>query len=297
MSATLVLMAAGFGTRFGGGVKQMTPVGPNGEALMEYAIHDALAARFDRVIFIIRKDLEREFRDGVGKRVEKKCEVAYAFQRLDDLPDGMIKTPGREKPWGTAQAVLACRDLLHGPFCVLNADDYYGPHAFRMIYDDITAPHTETGMRLCMAGYVLGNTLSPNGAVTRGVCQVDADGFLTEIDETRGIELKNGAPVANGRALDSDATVSMNIWGMQPDFLDYLREGFAQFLRTLRPGDVTSECLLPEMVGQMLREGRGRVKVLRTDDKWFGMTYAVDKLETQRCIREMIAAGAYPEKL
>ena len=302
MKAELVFMAAGFGTRFGGGVKQLEPVGPNGEVLMDYAVHDALAAGFERVVFIIRKDLEAEFRSGVGRRTEKKCDVEYVFQDTADIPAGFDHLLDRKKPWGTGQAVLACRNAVKGPFCVLNADDYYGSEAFRRIHRFLSGDQINSGrLQLCMAGYVLGNTLSESGAVTRGLCRVDEGGRLTGIRETRGIVLENGRPVAPLEgvmtALDPAASVSMNIWGLPGNFMDYLQEEFVPFLRDLKENAMDAEFLLPTIVGKMIREGRGDVQVLPTGDRWFGMTYAQDKLLAQKRIRELIAEGVYPQAL
>ena len=301
MSTTLVFMAAGFGSRFGGGVKQIEPVGPNGEVLMDYAVHDALNAGFDRVVFIIRRDIEKEFRSGVGRRTEARCAVEYVYQELTDLPAGFTCPAERRKPWGTGQAVLACRNVIDGPFCVLNADDYYGAEAFRRIHDYITEKADPNKLDLCMAGYVLGNTLSESGAVTRGLCRVDAQGRIEAIQETKGIVIENGAPCcpAEGgmRSLDPTISVSMNIWGMPTGFIDYLAEGFSDFLRGIPADDCSSEFLVPVAVGEMIRTGRGSVQVLPTADRWFGMTYAQDKLLTQRRIAELIAEGAYPERL
>ena len=302
MNASIVFMAAGFGTRFGGGVKQIEPIGPNGEVLMDYAVHDALAAGFNRVVFIIRQDLEADFRSGVGRRVEKKCDVEYVFQDVKDLPAGFAHLQNRQKPWGTGHAVLACRDVVCEPFCVLNADDYYGPVAFQRIYRHLAAnaEHTDT-LDLCMAGYVLGNTLSESGAVTRGLCRVDDRGRLLGLKETKGIVLENGAPfVREGdalRALDPASVVSMNIWGMPARFIGYLEEQFSRFLERLSRDDVTSEFLLPSIMGRLIRSGEGSVQVLPTHDRWFGMTYAQDKANTQQRIRELIDQGAYPERL
>lgn len=299
MKTSLVFMAAGFGTRFGGGIKQLEPVGPNGEILMDYAVYDALKAGFDRVIFIIRRDLEKEFRAGVGRRTEGKCEVAYVYQDITDLPAGFTQGK-RQKPWGTGQAVLACRNVIDEPFCVLNADDFYGREAFAKIHSRIVeAP--KDALDLCMAGYVLGNTLSESGAVTRGICQVSDDGELQAIRETKGIVVEDGAPRAmldgQMRNLDASSTVSMNIWGAPACFMDYLAEEFVPFLQRISDEDVTSEYLLPTVVGKMVREGRGRVKVLPTSDKWFGMTYAADKVKTKQEIRSLIDRGVYPDRI
>lgn len=304
MDSTLVFLAAGFGTRFGGGAKQIEPVGPNGEVLMDYAVYDALRAGFDRVVFIIRRDIEKEFRGGIGRRVEKKCDVEYVFQELSDLPAPFSVPEGRQKPWGTGQALLACRNVLRGPFCVLNADDYYGAEAFARIHDCIAGGmRGDAGMELCMAGYVLGNTLSDNGGVTRGLCRVNGEGMLESICETRGIVKRDGAPwVQEGdalRPLDANQSVSMNIWGLPVEFIDYLAEGFSAFLGKLgKEGDALSaEYLLPNAVEAMIRSGRGRVRVLPTQDRWFGMTYAQDRRLAQEKIRELIAGGCYPERL
>lgn len=304
MKASLVLMAAGFGSRFGGGVKQIAPVGPNGEVLMDYAVHDALKAGFNRVVFIIRKDIEDEFRAGVGRRVEQKCDVEYVFQDIADLPKGFALPDGRKKPWGTGQAVLACRNVVKEPFCVLNADDYYGPDAYRQVYAYLSAEKERTDkLDLCMAGYVLGNTVSESGAVTRGICQADEAGKLVKLVETKGIVVENGTPCAPGldgalQKLDAGALASMNIWGMPAEFIDYLQEGFGPFLNGLRGEELlTAEYLLPTIVGDMIQAGRGEVQVLRTTGRWFGMTYAQDKAQTQQEILKLIAEGVYPEKL
>ena len=301
MATTLVFMAAGFGTRFGGGVKQIEPVGPNGEVLMDYAVHDALSAGFDRVVFIIRRDIEEEFRSGVGRRTEARCAVEYVYQDLTDLPAGLTCPAERRKPWGTGQAVFACRNVIDGPFCVLNADDYYGAQAFRQIHDYITKKADPNRLDLCMAGYVLGNTLSESGAVTRGLCKVDAQGSLEAIRETKGIVVENGAPHCPGQGgmhrLDPSIPVSMNIWGLPAAFIDYLAEGFEAFLRSTPADALDAEFLVPVAVGELIRSGRGSVQVLPTSDHWFGMTYAQDKLNAQARIAELIARGAYPERL
>ena len=295
-------MAAGFGSRFGGGVKQIEPIGPNGEVLMDYAVQDALQAGFNRVVFIIRRDIEGMFREGVGRRVEKKCDVEYVYQDLADAPAGIPLPQGRRKPWGTGHAVLACRKVIHEPFCVLNADDYYGAEAFRQIHAYISADaRSDSPLDCCMAGYVLGNTLSQSGAVTRGICKVDDAGRLREIRETRGVLLREGRPCVESeeglRWLDGDAAVSMNIWGLPAAFIGYLEEQFPRFLERLAADDVTSEFLLPTIIGRMVRSGAGSVQVLPTRDHWFGMTYAQDKADTQRRIADLIAQGAYPSQM
>ena len=298
MSITLAFLAAGFGSRFGGGIKQIEPVGPNGEVLMDYAAYDALKAGFDRIVFIIRRDIEAEFRDRIGRRMEKRCDVQYVYQQIDDLPDGFSVPDGRRKPWGTGQALLACRNVIHEPFCVLNADDYYGAQAFYDVAAFLKSPKKRDGrLHACMAGYVLDKTLSPSGAVTRGVCNVQ-DGMLTGICETRGIRIENGLPSVDGRAIDPASIVSMNIWGLPAEFIDYLSEGFAPFLRSLTAENAqTAEFLLPEIIAQMLKQGRGDVCVLPTQDAWFGMTYASDREMARSCVKKLILEQVYPEKM
>ena len=302
MKATLVFMAAGFGSRFVGGVKQLEPIGANGEVLMDYAVHDALQAGFDRVVFIIRKDLEKDFRAGVGGRTEKKCAVEYVFQDINDLPTGFSVPDGRSKPWGTGQAVLACRNVVKEPFCVLNADDYYGPEAFRNIYAYLRdAQRGGNMLDCCMAGYVLGNSVSSSGAVTRGLCRVDDSGKLVAIQEQKGILCENGAVFVreDDRVLPLDAgiPVSMNIWGMPPEFIGYLEETFPRFLEGIAGNEQAAEFLLPTIVGGMIRDGRGSVHVLKTHDRWFGMTYAQDRIAAKENIAALVEAGLYPRTL
>ena len=228
----LVVMAAGIGSRFGGGIKQLEPVGPSGEIIMDYSIHDALEAGFNKVVFIIRKDLEKDFKEIIGNRIEKLVEVEYAFQELDNLPGGFQNPEGRTKPWGTGQAVLSCKGLLKEPFAVINADDYYGKEAFVKVHDYLVEEHPDNGMLdFCMAGFILGNTLSDNGAVTRGICKVE-HGYLTDVVETSGIEkLQNGGAAVPGEdgklvPVDAESYVSMNMWGLTPELLDEIEKGF-----------------------------------------------------------------------
>lgn len=301
MQATLVFMAAGFGSRFGG-IKQIQPIGPNGEVLMDYAVHDAIAAGFDRIIFIIRKDFEKDFRDCVGKRIEKKCVVEYAFQDITDLPTGFKAPENRCKPWGTGHALLSCRKLIDGVFCALNADDYYGKQAFADIHRFITSPQRDAKrLELCMAGFVLENTLSESGTVTRGVCESDGEGRLLKIHERRGIFKRGDTIFADGErggmVLNGASPVSMNIWGMPALFIDYLQEGFPRFLRSMPENDLTAEYLLPDVVGDMIRRGEGSVRVLPTADRWFGMTYQQDIACARGLIADLIARGEYPRKL
>ena len=300
----LVIMAAGIGSRFGGGIKQLEPVGPGGEIIMDYSIHDAMEAGFNKVIFIIRKDLEKDFKEIIGNRIEKLIPVEYAYQELEDLPAGYEVTPGRTKPWGTGQAVLSVKGMVDGPFLVINADDYYGREGFRKIHDYM-AERMESQSDvydICMGGFVLSNTLSDNGTVTRGVCQVDGDGFLTNVTETYNIQMKedglhatdeSGAPVT----ISPSQPVSMNMWGLPASFVQELEKGFPVFLDSLKEGDIKSEYLLPKIIDNLVQNKKARVTVLDTPDKWFGVTYREDKQAVADAIRGLIQSGVYKEKL
>lgn len=283
MKTTLVIMAAGIGSRFGGGIKQLQPVGPNGEIIMDYSIKDAKAAGFDKVVFIIRKDLEKDFKEIIGNKIEKEIEVAYAYQELDDLPAGFKKPEGRTKPWGTGQAILVCKDIVKEPFVVINADDYYGREAFVKLHNFLMSEpaYIDGKLNLGMAGFILGNTLSENGAVTRGICDVDARGYLTDVIETKGIEkTENGAVVREegreDRVLDTASHVSMNMWALPTEFMSVLENGFAKFLGNLSEDDTKSEYLLPIIIDGLIKSGKAQVKLEETNDKWYGITYKED---------------------
>ena len=300
----LVIMAAGIGSRFGGGIKQLEPVGPGGEIIMDYSIHDAMEAGFNKVIFIIRKDLEKDFKEVIGNRIEKVVPVEYAYQELDALPDGYEVTPGRTKPWGTGQAVLVAKGLVDGPFLVISADDYYGREGFKKIHDYmVNDMDTKAGVYdLCMGGFVLSNTLSDNGTVTRGVCQVDDSHILKTVNETYNIRMTEDGLQAtdeqgNPVRISPDQPVSMNMWGIPASFLDELEKGFPRFLDSLKEGDVKSEYLLPRIIDDLVQSGRARVTVLDTPDKWFGVTYKEDKQAVVDAVRKLIDAGVYKEKL
>ena len=300
-NVTLVVMAAGIGSRFGGGIKQLEPVGPNGEIIMDYSIHDALEAGFNKVVFIIRKDLEEEFRRVIGERIEKITEVEYAFQALEDLPAGFEKPADRTKPWGTGQAVLAAKAVLNEPFMVINADDYYGKSAFKEAYSYLTSIPSADKIQVCMVGFVLKNTLSENGGVTRGICRVDENGMLQEIIETHNIE-KDGdkAVVREGdieTEYDADSPVSMNMWGLTPEFFAILKNGFEQFLNKTDMEDLKAEYLLPTIIGELLKEGTVSVKVLKSEDQWFGVTYKEDRETVVEAVKSLIDKGIYPDKL
>ncbi len=302
MKTTLVIMAAGIGSRYGGGIKQLAAVGPNGEILMDYSIHDAIAAGFNKIIFIIRHDIEEAFREVIGNRIEKICadlgaEVAYAYQALDDLPDNATLPEGRSKPWGTGQAVLACRDILHEPFAVINADDYYGKQAYVLLHDFLEQYDPAHPEKLCMAGFVLKNTLSDNGAVTRGICRMNDAGYLTGVDETKGIEKTADGAQAGGKVLDVDSLVSMNMWGLSPEFMGLLKDGFVEFFDKAEGDMLKSEYLLPIFIDELLQAGKVSVQVLKTSDKWFGVTYQEDKPAVQQAFAQLIADGVYPSDL
>ncbi len=300
---TLVIMAAGIGSRFGGGIKQLAPVGPNGEIIMDYSIYDALEAGFNHIVFIIRSELEHDFKEVIGNRIEKVVSVSYAYQELDKLPAGFQKPEGRTKPWGTGHAILCCKDVVHTPFAVINADDYYGKEGFKKIHDYLVEERSsEDPARFCMAGFILGNTLSENGSVTRGVCQVDTAGNLASVKETSNIiKTSGGAAIAGADGatvpIDANSHVSMNMWGFTPVILDKLEKGFELFLSSLEPEDLKSEYLLPTVVDQMIHEGAAQVKVLESHDKWFGVTYKEDKEFVVQSIRRLVETGVYPKTL
>ena len=280
---TLVVMAAGIGSRFGGGIKQLEAVGPNGEIIMDYSIHDALEAGFNKVVFVIRKDLDKDFKEIIGRRMEKLVEVEYAYQELNDIPERFQKkTEGRKKPWGTGQAILCCKDVVDEPFLVINADDYYGKEAYREAYAYLTGRKDDNAYEACMVGFVLKNTLSDNGGVTRGVCKVDEHRMLSEIVETSNIvKTAEGAAVQTKDGavpIDVESEVSMNMWGLSPKFFEVLEKGFDEFLEKLDPENL-------------------KVEVRKSHDEWFGVTYKEDKPDVVASIQKLITDGVYPEKL
>ena len=296
MQTTLLIMAAGIGSRFGGGIKQLEPVDEQGHIIMDYSIHDAIEAGFNKVVFIIRKDIENEFKDVIGNRIEAVCKaqsvtVEYVFQDINDIPGELPE--GRTKPWGTGQAVLAAKDVLTTPFVVINADDYYGKEGFREIHDYLVK-----GGQSCMAGFVLKNTLSDNGGVTRGICKMDEYNNLTEIVETSNIVKNAEGAEADGVKLDTESLVSMNMWGLAPEFLKTLESGFQYFFEKVVPENlIKEEFLIPTFIGELLAEGRISVKVLRTNDTWYGMTYKEDVAAVKDSFREMLEKGIYREEL
>lgn len=292
----LLIMAAGLGSRFGGGVKQLTPIGPNDEIIMDYSVHDAIQAGFDKIIFVIRRDIEEDFRERIGVRVEKICaahgvEIGYAYQDLHAIPGAFPE--GRTKPWGTGHAVLAAKALIDCPFAVINADDYYGKSAYRQLHDYLAANEAPTAY--AMAGFILKNTLSDNGGVTRGMCAVE-NGFLTDVVETKDIVKTPGGAASGDAALDLNAHVSMNMWGLTKEFVALLEEGFEEFFREMRE-PLKDEFLLPVFIGRLLREKRVSVRVLETADHWFGVTYHEDRQTVVDEIAGLIRCGEYPQDL
>ena len=301
MDTALLIMAAGIGSRYGGGIKQLESVDSAGHIIIDYSIHDAIEAGFNKIVFIIRRDIEADFREVIGSRVEPVCaahgvEVAYAFQALDAIPTGFAVPEGRTKPWGTGQAVLAAKELVSCPFAVINADDYYGKTAFHILHDWLNQPHAPTEYSL--AGFILKNTLSENGGVTRGICTVNADGYLTDVRETKNImKTPEGASV-EGTPIDAESHVSMNMWGLMPEFISLLEEGFEAFFTEAVPANpLKAEYLLPIYIGQLLRENRITVKVLETRDAWFGVTFKEDKPAVVASFKALLSSGVYSEDL
>ena len=305
METTLIIMAAGIGSRFGGGIKQLAPVGPSGEIIMDYSIHDALEAGFNKVVFIIRKDLEADFREIIGNRIEKICPCAYAFQEIDSLPGGFKSPEGRTKPWGTGHAVLSCKGIVDTPALVINADDYYGKDGFKKLHDYIVNKmdvDNKEVLDIAMPGFILGNTLSDNGAVTRGVCSIDSEGKLVGIKETSNIfkDGKGGAYVENDgekTPIDPESLVSMNMWAFTPAFIDRLEGDFIEFLADGNATQTKAEFLLPGEIDKMLKAGTATVEVLKTTDKWFGVTYKEDKQYVVDSFKQLYADGVYKENL
>ena len=299
---TLVIMAAGIGSRFGKGIKQLEPVGPSDEIIMDYSIHDAIAAGFSKVVFIIRKDLEKDFKEIIGNRIEKIVKVEYVFQELDKLPTGFTKPEGRTKPWGTGHAIWCCKDILDGPFAVINADDYYGKDPYIKIYNYLQNINNDNmQLDVCMAGFLLKNTLSDTGGVTRGICRVDAQQQLVGIDETSNIvKTKDGAAIDTDGQLEAvagNSLVSMNMWGLTPDFIKELEKGFVEFLTKNIHNLEKQEYLLPVIIDKMIKENSASVAVLKTDAAWFGVTYQADTPKVKEAFQQLINQGIYKEKL
>ncbi len=296
MGIALVIMAAGIGSRFGGGIKQLEKVGPDGEIIMDYSIHDAIKASFDQIVFVIRRDIEKEFREIIGDRIEKLCakknvKCDYVFQELTALPGGFTLPEGRTKPWGTCHAVLAAKEKITGPFAVINADDYYGKEAFERLAGFLKQADANDPSSLCMAGFVLENTLSDNGSVTRGLCRTEGT-QLVSVVETKNIIKTPAGPEADGKALDGSAPVSMNMWGLTPAFVRDMDKAFASFLSGMKD-PLKDEFLLPVYIGGLLEKKEVTVEVLPTKDKWFGVTYREDRDAVANSLAALADAGTY----
>ena len=299
----LVVMAAGMGSRYGG-MKQIDPVGPNGQVIMDYSLYDARRAGFETVIFVIKHEIEDAFKAAIGDRVAKAMNVKYAFQQLEELPAGFAVPEGRVKPWGTCHAVLAAKPLIDGPFAVINADDYYGPEAFQVMYDYLSTHADDDFYRYCMVSYLLKNTLSENGSVARGVCIKNEDGTLQSVTERTRIEPCGGGAhytEDGGESwvdLPGDTPVSMNLWGFGKSFLDEAEQRFAGWLTENLPvNPLKCEYFLPLVVTELIEENKAKIQVLRSTDKWFGVTYREDKPLVVDAIARKTAEGQYPEKL
>ena len=303
MKTSLVILAAGIGSRFGGGVKQITPVGPNGEIIIDYSINDALDAGFDKIVFIIRRDIEKDFKEAIGNRIEKLCEVEYVYQSVDDLPVQTKAAENRKKPWGTTHALWCARNAVNEPFLVINADDYYGKEAYKTAHDFlIQNDDSSKELSLAMVGFILSKTLSDNGGVTRGICKTDKNGMVTDVVETYSItKNESGAAfgVAGGSqvALDINSLVSMNMWCFTPRIFEKAETALKKFLIDLNEEDVKAEHVLPTLVSEMISEGCAKVKALSSNDAWVGVTYAEDKPLVVEYFKKLIADGVYGEKL
>ena len=297
----LVVMAAGMGSRYGG-LKQIDPVDKEGHIIMDFSIYDAVQAGFQKVVFIIKKENEADFRSAIGDRLSNQLEVSYVFQDLHNIPEGYEVPEGRVKPWGTGHAVLSCINEIDGPFVVINADDYYGKEAYVKVHDYLVREQpADDVLHICMAGFRLGNTLSDNGSVTRGLCHI-TDGKLTGVTETHNIfktadgaeSREDGQPAEK---LDLNELVSMNMWGLTPAFMDTLYDGFVEFLQNVKAGDIKAEYLLPVMIDALIQKGTAQVDVLETKDTWFGVTYQEDKEVVIKAFKELTEAGVYPNGL
>ena len=299
----LVIMAAGMGSRYGG-LKQIDPIDEDGHIIMDFSMFDAKRAGFEKVIFIIKHEIEKDFKEGMGKRIAKYMDVSYAYQDLSNLPDGYEVPDGRVKPWGTAHAVLSCMDQIEGPFAVINADDYYGQQAFQLIYDFLASHEDDEKYRYTMVGYHLGNTVTDNGHVARGICDMNENGELVAIHERTRIEKRDGGIAfteddgATWTFVPADTTVSMNMWGFTRSIVEEIKNGFPAFLDTgLKENPMKCEYFLPTVVSDLLGADKATVAVLKSADKWYGVTYKEDKPVVVAAIKKMKEDGLYPEHL
>ena len=298
----LIIMAAGMGSRFGG-LKQITPLGPSGELIIDYSIHDAIKAGFERVVFVIKHEIEDVFKELIGNRIEEKIQVDYVFQELDALPEGYSVPEGRVKPYGTGHAVWCCRNVVKGPFMVINSDDYYGPECFKLLYDFISKPNSDSIKHIAMAGYILENTLTENGSVSRGVCEIDENNKIISLTERTHIELCDGAPMytedggETWNALKAGSYVSMNCWGFPEGVFDFFEKEFFKFLGTMDKNPLKSEFYLPFTADAMAKEGLADITVLPTGDRWYGVTYAEDKQMVMDALRGLVEQGVYAENI
>ncbi len=299
----LIIMAGGIGSRYGG-LKQVEPIGPSGEIVIDYAVYDALRAGFGKIVFLIRREIEEVFRERIGRKIEKRADVHYVFQELDHLPPGFSVPPERKKPWGTGHAVLSCKDAVREPFAVINADDFYGAGAFQALAAFLRGARDPEGgpYNYCMVGYVLANTLSEHGTVARGVCQLTQDGYLAGVQERTkirqfGKDVQYTEDGENWIPIDGGSLVSLNTWGFTPSLFEELEARFPVFLRENAERLDKAEYFLPDVVNQILREGKASVKVLPVNERWFGVTYPEDRPIVQSAIRDMVARGLYPEQL
>ena len=299
MKPTLLILAAGMGSRYGG-LKQLDGIGPHGETIMDYSIYDAIKAGFRKVVFVIRKSFEKEFNELIIKKFKNLIDVEVVFQDLDKIPEGYTYSPRREKPWGTNHAVLMAKDVIHEPFGVINADDFYGRESFEILSNFLQSV-TDKKNEYCMIGYRVGNTLSENGPVSRGICIVNEKNELINVVERTHIQEKGGTIIyldENGRevTIPPETTVSMNMWGFTPDYFDYSLEYFKKFLEE-NSQNIKAEFYIPTVVNQLVNEKKVICKVIETPSKWFGITYAEDKPQTILKINELIHKGIYPQKL
>ena len=299
----LVVMAAGMGSRFGG-LKQLEPIDEHGHVILDYTVYDAHRAGFDTVVFVIKPEIEKDFREKAGDRIARVMDVKYVFQNVDDLPEGYSVPEGRTKPWGTAQAVLAARNVVDGPFAVINADDYYGPEGFEEIYNYlIHHPDTPGMYEYAMVGYLLKNTVTENGSVARGICTETASGYLHSVVERTRIIQGDRCPMyaeddGEWHDLCEDDIVSMNLWGFQKSYLQEAWDGFPAFLdKALAENPLKAEYFLPSVVSGLLSQHKARVKVLRSNDRWYGVTYKEDKPGVEEALRDLREKGLYPEEL